>query len=227
MVARGVHSKGGNSDWAIQNIAGKNKAQLVGERFGRLLVVGELGRNKHGAVLWKCLCDCGGENVVTTNRLRVQHVQSCGCLGRELALTNVRKRHAEAKTHGFGHGKYSPTYKTWTSMRDRAKHHTSGSPTYANVGVCERWDSFELFLKDMGERPLGKTLDRINPEGNYEPENCRWATSKEQQRNRRNTVYITVNGVRIPATQFAEEFGLKKTDIYSYLKVKKILEKNG
>ena len=227
MVARGIHSKGGNSDWAIKNIAGKNKAQLTGERFGRLLVVGECGRNKHGAVLWKCLCDCGGENVVTTNRLRVERVQSCGCLSRERASQNIRKRHADAKTHGLGHGNYSPTYKTWLSMRDRAKHHTTGASAYDGITICDRWDSFELFLQDMGERPEGKTLDRINPRGNYEPANCRWATMKEQQRNRRNTVYIDVNGVRVAATEFAEEFGLNKGDIYSYLKVKKILEKNG
>lgn len=227
MRVRGVHSKGGSSDWASKNIAGRNKAQLIGERFYRLLVVEEAGRTKHGAVQWKCVCDCGETTFATTNRLRVEGIKSCGCLMREQRVKNVRIHHERIKTHGLGHGNYSPAYKTWLSMRDRAKHYTASSGRYKKLGItiCDRWDSFENFLADMGERPAGKTLDRIDPTGNYCPENCRWATAKEQQRNRTNTVYMEVDGVRIPATEFAEMHGLTKENVYSYLKVKRILEK--
>lgn len=224
---RGIHGLGGSSAWAASNIAGKNKAQLEGERFGRLLVVSEAGRTKHGAVLWLCRCDCGGTTEVTTNRLRVEHVQSCGCLQKEQRLKNVRLLHEKSKTHGLGHGKYTKTYKTWCSMRDRALHYSAGG-RYQELGItiCSRWDSFENFLADMGERPDDKTLDRIDTFGNYEPSNCRWATAKEQQRNRTNTVYLIVNGKKISGTEFAEQHGLTKENIYSYIKVRNILERS-
>ncbi len=91
------------------------------------------------------------------------------------------------RTHGHTvAGKRSPTWNSWSKMRERVlnpnhvKHHL-----YEGVEICERWDSFEAFLEDMGERPEGTSLDRIDPYGNYEPDNCRWATSLEQRHNRR------------------------------------------
>lgn len=223
---RGVHSLGGSASWATSNIAGRNKAQLIGERFDRLLVIEEAGRTKHGSVLWKCLCDCGNTKEVTTNRLRIEHVRSCGCLLAEQRVKNVRMHHEKIKTHGLGHGNYTKTYKTWCSMRERAKHYrTNGRYKELGITICSRWDSYENFLADMGERPDGKTLDRIDTFGNYEPTNCRWATAKEQMRNRTNTVYLVVNGKRISSTQFAEMHGLVKENIYSYIKVRNILER--
>jgi hypothetical protein len=219
------HNLGGNPEWARLNIGGWNKAKLVGERFDRLLVIAEAGRTKHKSVLWTCLCDCGKTSEVSTNALRSENVRSCGCLMVEQRLKNVRLNHARIKTHGLGHGNYNKTYKTWCSMRDRALHYTAGG-LYKELGItiCKRWDSYEAFLEDMGERPEGKTLDRINPYGNYEPTNCRWATPKEQGRNRTNTVHIMVNGQKVVGTEFAEKYGLSKENIYSYLKVKTILD---
>jgi len=228
MKPRGVHSKGGSSAWAGENIAGHNKADLNNERFGRLVVLAEMGRDKHGSVMWECLCDCGNLVGRTTARLRSGHVRSCGCLQKEAALNNVRLHHARVKTHGLGHGNYSPTYKTWTSMRERAKTYSSQSgKRYKSLGitVCDRWNSFENFLSDMGEKPVGKSIDRINPLGNYEKSNCRWATPKEQARNKVKTVFIDVNGTKMRAVEFAEQNGIEKEIVYSYLRVKALLEK--
>lgn len=223
---RGIHSLGGSKEWASENIGGWNKANLIGERFERLIVIGEDGRNKHGSVFWNCLCDCGKTTKVTTSRLRGGHVRSCGCLLIEQRIKNVRIHHENIKTHGLGHGNYTKTYKTWCSMRDRALHYsTQGKYKELGITICQRWNSYENFVEDMGERPNGKTLDRIDTFGNYEPSNCRWATPKEQSRNRTNTVYLTVNGKKISGTEFAETHGLTKENIYSYIKVRNILER--
>lgn len=215
----------GSSAWALANIAGKNKAELVGERFGRLVVLNESGRTKYGAVIWSCICDCGTVTQATTDKLRKKRTNSCGCLMREQRLKNVRLHHQKIKTHGLGHGNYSPTYKSWLSMRDRAKHYTTNGRYKAlGITICQHWDKFEHFLSDMGERPEGTSLDRIDPLGNYEPSNCRWATDKQQNRNKTSTSYIDVKGKKVLSVDFAESHGLSKNQVYAYLKVKRILE---
>lgn len=98
------------------------------------------------------------------------------------------ERHSMAREiHGHRGGKRTPTYNSWRKMRERVLNpHQDGYELYGGRGIriCRRWSSFKAFLTDMGERPAGKTLDRINPEGNYEPGNCRWATLSEQNQNR-------------------------------------------
>jgi hypothetical protein len=112
------------------------------------------------------------------------------------------------------HGMYrSPTYNTWAQMRQRCE--DSGCRDFARYGargitVCERWQDFESFLADMGERPDGMTLDRINVNGNYEPGNCRWATPKQQQRNRRSNVRITHDGLTLCVAEWAERVELER-----------------
>ncbi len=154
---------------------------LVGERFGFLTVLSESSEKKRWNRCWLCRCDCGTEIVRTTTILRAGGVRSCGCGLQQLGRI----------THGHAiKRKTTPTWRSWHAMRTRC--FTKGHPSNQQYGargitVCERWrDSFENFLADMGERPAGKTLDRINNDGNYEPGNCRWATAAQQNQNSRN-----------------------------------------
>lgn len=158
-----------------------NTLDLSGQRFGRLTVVARTDR-RPGA-WWRCVCDCGGEKVTRASLLRNGETQSCGCLQKE--------RTSEAsKTHGHApRGKKGPTYVSWRNALARCNnplwhaYHLYGG---RGITICERWaSSFANFLADMGERPPGHTLDRLDPDGNYEPGNCRWATPKQQAQNRR------------------------------------------
>lgn len=162
----------------------KKIRDLSNQFFGRLRVVriADSPRTKHGVVNWECLCTCGKTTVVTAYNLLYGRVRSCGCL-------KVDAGRASA-THGHTRGWVSsPTYRTWRSMMQRC--HDPGYISFhqygaAGISVCDRWQGdFNAFLSDMGERPDGHTLDRINSAGNYEPDNCRWATPTEQARNRR------------------------------------------
>jgi hypothetical protein len=157
---------------------------LIGQRFGRLVVLRRTGSNSGGAAEWLCQCDCG--NQVTMNSSNRIRTKSCGCLRKETSAATGRIRNA---THGHTRSHIrSRTYKSWESMHARCYYvKQKNFKHYGNRGiqVCDYWDKFENFLEDMGERPIGCTIDRINPDGHYTPSNCRWATPKEQRANRR------------------------------------------
>lgn len=164
----------------------RQPAVVVGDRFGRLTVASEHGRTKYGGVLWLCRCDCGKERVAESHNLRRASIRSCGCLQIESAVANQRSAAKANRTHGYSNR--SPTYRSWEAMKYRCLRPSSS--TYYKYGargvrVCDRWMSFENFLADMGERPNGHSIDRIDPLGNYEPSNCRWATPKQQASNKR------------------------------------------
>lgn len=158
-----------------------------GERVGRLTVIEAAHLTDQGR-FYRCACDCGGEVTVRGASLVRGNTRSCGCLKRELTAAMGKARATHGHTVG---GKPTPTFNSWRSMRDRCYLRSNGA--YAMYGgrgttVCDRWrDSFENFLADMGERPPGTSLDRIDPFGNYEPGNCQWSTPTEQARNRRKT----------------------------------------
>lgn len=132
---------------------------------------------------WKCICDCGKEFVARFNNLKL-HTKSCGCLRRE----NFRRLGLLSKTHGHSSGgKRSPTYQTWSSMIDRCtrnKHSHFARYGGRGISVCDRWMKFENFFEDMGERPYGMTLDRIDNDDGYSIHNCRWSTDLTQANNR-------------------------------------------
>jgi len=164
---------------------------ITGQRFGRLVVIKKCEKinNRTG---WECICDCGSIKKVQTNHLKQAQIKSCGCLDAEKARERAIKRNIKNTVHGHCKStkERTPTYLTWFNMRQRCNNEKSINYIYygkRGIKVCERWDTFEKFLEDMGERPAGKTIDRIDVNGNYEQSNCRWATVKEQSVNKRNS----------------------------------------
>lgn len=183
---------------------------LTEQRFGRLVVIRRNGKNKHNHVIWLCLCDCGTEINVISDRLRNGNTKSCGCFRREI---NTKHGHrTRIKT--------TQTYRSWSQMIQRCN-----NPNYNNyyryggrgIAVCERWLKFENFLKDMGESPKGYQIDRINSNGNYKLDNCKWSTPQEQQRNRCNNRLITYQGRTQCLSAWSEELGIDYNRLYQRL----------
>jgi hypothetical protein len=156
------------------------RADLNGKTFDKLVVVAFVGVSARSAQ-WLCQCVCGEKRIVTTRLLNAGYAKSCKtCSTAASAKTYLPKTHGQTG---------SPTYRSWSSMIKRCRYPSWRNFQYwggRGVSVCVRWQKFENFLTDMGERPAGKSIDRYpNKDGNYEPGNCRWATPKEQAANRR------------------------------------------
>lgn len=190
---------------------------LTGQRFGRLVVIERCGTSKEGQKIYRCKCDCGNEKEITSGNLRHGHTQSCGCINREITA----KRNRDSAKHG---GCGTRIYRIWYDMRRRCSYdksinwHLYGG---RGIGVCGEWEaSFEAFrdwaLANGYDDSL--TLDRIDNDGDYCPDNCRWATKDEQNANKRTCVYVTIDGVTKTVTEWCKETGVNRMVAYKRIK---------
>lgn len=171
---------------------------LTGETFGNLTVGCQL-QNENGRAMWYCTCTCGGFKIIDSKALRTGKTASCGCL---------RLTHGLSGTH--------PLYRTWLSMRDRCKN--PNNKHYRHYGgrgvrVCDRWNDFALFAEDVGDRPRGTSIDRVDNNGDYEPSNCCWATPFEQAQHTSRTRLISAKGKTMTLAMWARELGMDSSAI--------------
>ncbi len=187
---------------------------LTGQRFGKLIVIKE-GERELGNIRnlrrWWCQCDCGSpEKLIRQNSLTStndkKNIRSCGCVHKK-AVTKSSTIHGRSKIKDI-------TYRSWQCMRDRCL-----NPNHKNykhyggrgISIDDSWNSFEVFLKDMGERPTKMhTLERINNSIGYSPSNCRWATKEEQANNTRRNVYLTYEGLTLSVSQWSRKLNLSR-----------------
>lgn len=167
--------------------------------FGMLTVIERAGSDSRKEATWRCRCECGDVTIVTGSRLRSGGTKSCGCLRAIVGASRVR--------HGLCG---SPTHRTWARMVARCTNpNTDQYPRYGGRGitVCERWLTFENFHEDMGERPKGMTIDRINNDKGYSPSNCRWSTRQDQARNRTSNRVLSIDNHTACVAEWAEISG--------------------
>lgn len=178
----------------------------IGQVFGRLTVLGEGKRSRH----WLCQCCCGSKpEEINKQSLKRGLTKSCGCIRKENPPT---KRHGMSKTN---------IHKIWSGMHERCNnpnHRFYYAYGGRGIYVCERWSSFENFYDDMGNKPEGKSLDRIDNNGPYAPWNCRWATQKTQARNSRLATQLTWMGKTQSIIEWSEELGMNKNTISTRIK---------
>lgn len=180
-------------------------------KYGRWTVLGDAPSRNPKYKLWRCRCDCGTERDVDARNVRIGKSTSCGCYLREVI--------SKPQKHGMTD---SPTYTSWQSMRQRCYYEKNiGYARYGGRGikVCDRWkDRFENFLADMGERPNGATLDRIDVNGDYEPSNCKWASREQQNNNRRDNHKYEFEGEALTIPQIARRIGMKEATLRMRIK---------
>lgn len=193
---------------------GDNRQDMIGFKSGKLLVVAYAATMGKRA-MWLCRCECGNTKIVMGKYLRKKEVKSCGCLNRQPLLLQ------DKITHGHTiNGKWSLSYVTWASMIQRCNNPKNS--TYYKYGakgitVCKEWLKFENFLKDMGDRPEDKTIDRIDNSIGYFTENCRWATPKEQAQNTTRNRNITFNKETHCLAEWGRLVGIQPSVIHSRL----------
>lgn len=186
---------------------------LTGQRFGRLVVLEKSESSRPRFLRWLCKCDCGVEHVVLGAALRGGNTLSCGCLSRDRLVERVWKHGlSNTRTHRI----WSGIIKRCTNPKDYSYHRYGGR----GITVCERWlTSFQAFYDDMGECPDGLSIERIDVNKGYSPENCKWATFGEQCRNRRSNRLITYQGRELCVTDWAPIVGISAKTIFTRLNV--------
>lgn len=188
-------------------MAGKPLVDRTGDRYGMLTVIAR-AENYRGNAQWRVQCDCGRVKTYIGQDLARGKVRSCGC-----------NNPMYATEHGMAS---TPTYRIWVGMRARCRnenhaayHHYGGR----GIKVHKPWDeSFSNFFADMGACPPGRSLDRINNDGDYEPGNCRWATMKEQLNNTRVNRIVEINGRSQTLAQWCDEIGISRSRVQDRMK---------
>lgn len=193
----------------------RDRIDLTGRRFGRLVVLGYGVGDDFGR--WRCVCDCGEERLVYGSPLRRGATRSCGCLARESA--RAKAKHGNSRRQAV-----TAEYKTWCGIIRRCENPNDVSfPRYGGAGVviCGEWRrSFASFLRDVGPKPSAEySIDRWpDPDGHYEPGNCRWATESQQARNKRDTRYVMAFGERLVLADASDRYGIRIGTLWARLK---------
>lgn len=174
---------------------------LTGQRFGKLVVVARGPNTRSGKAKWVCRCDCGGDTCSYSSDLRLGKSTNCGCV-----------RIAKSTARFSSHGKTATlTYRRWTDMKQRVRR----NPNYKNIQICDRWTSFEYFVKDMGECPIGYSLERLDNTGGYEPANCTWIPIPDQAKNTRRSLRFCHQGEVQPVKEWCRRLNLNEYTVYS------------
>ena len=184
---------------------------FTGFRTGRLTAIESTARRSGNNVVWRCLCDCGRETFVHSGNLADGTTKSCGCWKRDRGFKHGATTHRTA----------TPEYSAWAAMHRRCEN--PNNPRYKHYGargiqVCERWKDFAPFLADMGPRPDGFTLERVDRTGNYDPANCQWASYAVQNRNTSRNRFLTWNGERMCLRDWCTQLGLPRHVFYRRLR---------
>lgn len=185
---------------------------LSGQKFGKLRANKLAGKTRTNQLLWECTCDCGNTTVTQGAHLRSGNTTSCGCHKRSV-LPNRTTTHGQANK--------TATYRSWKAMRNRCNN--PNSKDYHNYGgrgiaVCERWDRYENFLSDMGEKPDGFSIERKDVNGDYTPENCTWIPHREQSRNKQKATTYLYDGEALSLSQLSERVGVKAGTLHWRIK---------
>lgn len=176
---------------------------LTGNKYNKLTIVERRGSDKNGHPLWLCKCDCGNYKIYRGDKVKTGKIKSCGCLiGQHHGLCNTR------------------LYKIFDGMKERCYNKNKSNYKYygaRGIQICDEWLTdfikFYVWATENGYKE-NLTIDRIDPNGNYEPDNCRWVTKLEQANNKRNNVHITYNGKTQTISQWCNELGLKNRIVY-------------
>lgn len=211
----------------------KTSIDIAGQVFGRLTAIKRIRVGTPATLKWLCTCFCGNQVSVTSSKLRSGHTRSCGCLHSE-CVSKLFRKHGHSgtiNTHSGVKTKHSATYMTWASMKTRClniKRKTWKNYGGRGISMDPRWNDFSCFLEDMGERPPGTTLDRVDNNGDYSKENCRWATWREQANNRRSSILINYNNKIQTMTEWCRELNMPVPTFFGRLKkgwsIEKVIE---
>lgn len=215
------------NNWKPYNKSSVEDDDIVGKRFGKLTVLEYAGKDKHRCKLFRCVCDCGKETITRKSRIIDGTVKSCGCMSSDVWSKMTYK-------HGYArHGEYNRLYAIWSHMIDRC--HNPKNPSYRNYGkrgitVCDEWkNDVNSFMEWANKNGYSDNLsiDRIDNNKGYSPDNCRWADRETQGNNKRNNIVLEYHGERKTITQWSKIIGISRGTLagryYSGWSVEKIL----